>query len=270
MAHANSYTLTDTFLPLGDAVRYYWSRRIRSVANRCFIPAGEKYAMSLSRNRLLARLTAPLLIFAAVTAANAQDNQPANDTTPNSESTANAVTGELSPIEAAIAFAEALTADATTTLTDETATEAEKLSRFQGILAEGLALEVIGKFMIGEHRKTMSEEQINRYKAIFPDYITRLYAEQFQDIVGRPLVVIEAKTFGSRDVVVRTRFDRTDGEPITVDWRVRKLRSGSLKMIDIIVRGVSIMLVKREEFSAFIAANGVDALIGRLEEEAGA
>jgi len=53
-----------------------------------------------------------------------------------------------------------------------------------------------------------------------------------------------------------------------VDWRIRKLRSGDQKAIDIIVSGVSIMLVKREEFSAFIAANGIDALLARLEEEA--
>jgi ABC-type transporter MlaC component len=46
------------------------------------------------------------------------------------------------------------------------------------------------------------------------------------------------------------------------------LNSGEQKAIDIIVSGVSIMLVKREEFSAFIAQNGVDALLDRLEQEA--
>ncbi|MEL7488746.1 MAG: ABC transporter substrate-binding protein [Pseudomonadota bacterium] len=48
---------------------------------------------------------------------------------------------------------------------------------------------------------------------------------------------------------------------------VRQLKSGGQKMIDIIVSGVSIMLVKREEFSAFVAANGIDALLDRLEQE---
>ena len=53
-----------------------------------------------------------------------------------------------------------------------------------------------------------------------------------------------------------------------VDWRVRTLKSGDRKAIDIIVQGVSIMLVKREEFSSFIASNSVDALLDRLESEA--
>ena len=180
-----------------------------------------------------------------------------------------AAEAENDSIAAAIAFAEKLTADATAVLTDETASEAERLENFRTVLAEGMALDVIGKFMIGEARKTMSEDQTARYNRIFPQYITQLYAEQFQEIVGKPLKVIEAKSIGARDVIVRTQFDRKERAPIMVDWRVRQLRSGERKAIDIIVSGVSIMLVKREEFSAFVAANGVDALMDRLEAEAG-
>lgn len=170
-------------------------------------------------------------------------------------------------IEGAIAFAKQLTADATAALTDETASEAERLQRFQLVLAEGLALDTLGRFMLGESRKDMTVEQRARYEAVFRPYITRLYAEQFADIVGKPLEVIEAKEIGAKDVIVRTQFDRKDDTPIMVDWRVRKLKSGEHKALDILVRGVSIMLVKREEFTAFIAANGVDALIDRLEQE---
>ena len=171
-------------------------------------------------------------------------------------------------IDEAIAFAKEMTADATVALTSTGTSEAEKLKAFQKVLAEGLALDVIGRFMLGDNRKTMSEEQIARYDAVFPDYITRLYADQFADIVGKPLEVLEARALGAKDVIVRTQFPRNDGGPIMVDWRVRKLKDGSQKMIDIIVSGISIMLVKREEFSAFIAQNGVDALLARLEKEA--
>ncbi len=170
----------------------------------------------------------------------------------------------------AIAFAKELTADATTALTAEGANDAERLSNFQVVLADGLALETIGKFMLGETRKSMTEEQLARYNEVFPPYLTKLYAEQFEDIVGKPLEVIDAKAIGARDVIVRTQFERKDAAPINVDWRVRKLRSGDQKAIDIIVSGVSIMLVKREEFSAFIANNSIDALLDRLEQETAA
>lgn len=206
-----------------------------------------------------AGLAAPALLFAAPAAA--QDAAPTETVD---------TTAAPSPVDAAIAFAKAMTDKATAALLNPNASESEKLDAFQEVLSESLALDVIGKFMLGEHRKEMSDDQLARYNAIFPEYITRIYADQFKDIVGRPLEVLEAKAIGERDVIVRTQFERKDGDPITVDWRVRKLRSGDLKMIDIIVRGVSIMLVKREEFSSFIASNGIDPLIARLEKEAGA
>ncbi|WP_375205726.1 MlaC/ttg2D family ABC transporter substrate-binding protein [Hyphococcus sp.] len=201
------------------------------------------------------KIFAALIAAASASPALAQEAEPA------------AAQAEESAIDAAIEFAKTLTGDATAALTSDKP-EAEQLEDFQLVLAEGMALDVIGKFMIGENRKSMSDEQIARYEAIFPDYLTKLYAEQFKDIVGRPLEVLEAKELGARDVIVRTQFDREEGAPIMVDWRVRQLRSGERKAIDIIVQGVSIMLVKREEFSSFIATNGVDALLDRLDEEA--
>lgn len=202
--------------------------------------------------RLAAALAAIALLAHAAPAA-AQGATPAA-TAPNAD------------IAAAVAFAEQLTADATAALTSSKPKD-EQLKEFQSVLGEGLALDVIGKFMIGETRKTMTPAQIARYDAVFPLYLTKLYADQFAPIVGRPLEVIDSKALG-RDVIVRTRFKRSEGGPINVDWRVRKLKSGERKAVDIIVSGVSIMLVKREEFSAFIAQKGVDALLARIEKEA--
>lgn len=169
--------------------------------------------------------------------------------------------------QSAITFADALTTDANAAFSDNGASETEQLDQFKDVLFNGLAIETIGKFVLGEARKSISDEQTARYNDIFPEYITQLYARQFQDILGKPLTVIDAQEIGARDVIVRTRFDRTDANPINVDWRVRTLRSGDHKAIDIIVSGVSIMLVKREEFSSYVASNGIDALIDRLEHE---
>lgn len=210
--------------------------------------------MFMSRVRIFAALIAAASAGAPAVAQD--DPKPAAEAKDNS-------------IASAVIFAEKLTADATKVLTDESASDTEKLENFRNVLADGMALDVIGRFMIGEARKTMTDDQTARYGEIFPQYITQLYAEQFQEIVGKPLEVIEAKAIGARDVIVRTQFDRREGSPIMVDWRIRHLRSGERKAIDIIVSGVSIMLVKREEFSAFVAANGVDALMDRLEAEAG-
>ena len=210
--------------------------------------------MFISRVRVLAA------ILAASSAAIGQASATQEEPVPSQS--------EVTRVDGAIAFAQDLNKDATAALTKADAEEAARIEAFKTVLQDGLALETIGRFMLGESRKSMSEAQLARYESIFPDYITGQYAEQFDEIVGKPLSVIEAKEIGRRDVIVRTQFERKSEKPIVVDWRIRELRSGDRKAIDIIVSGVSIMLVKREEFSAFIATNGIDALLDRLETEA--
>ncbi|NWG72542.1 MAG: ABC transporter substrate-binding protein [Parvularculaceae bacterium] len=181
---------------------------------------------------------------------------------------ATATAPALSQTEEASRFAKQMLSDATAALTKQGATEAQKIAAFQEVLKKSLALDVVGRFMLGSTRDKMTAAQLARYDAVFPQYITRQYAQQFKDLVGRPMEVTEARALNTRDSIVRAKIKRKDGASINIDWRVRKLKDGSLKMIDIIVSGVSIMLVKREEFAAFIAKNGVDPLLARLEKEA--
>ena len=220
------------------------------------------------------RIAALMLASALIVApARAQDDA---QTTPTSspaatETEAAAKDGptpsNLDPEAAAIAFVEAVIADATAALTNEASTPDVRLSEFQDVLSEGLALKTLSKFMIGRGAyDEMSDGQRARYEAVFPDYITKQYAEQFDGILGRPLKVTETTPF-RKDIFVRTQFVDETSSPINVDWRTRSLRSGGHKLIDIIVNGASIMSVKKSEFEGFIAQNGVDALIDRLEAE---
>jgi len=164
------------------------------------------------------------------------------------------------------AFATSLTARATAALTSSKP-KAEQLADFRAVLTDALALDVIGRFIIGSARATMTPEQIARYDAALPPYLTKLYADQFAPIVGNPLEIIDARTVG-RDVIVRSRLKRASGAPVNIDWRVRTLKNGDTRAVDIMVAGVSIMLVKREEFSGFIAQKGVDALLAEIEKGA--
>ncbi|MEL6361079.1 MAG: ABC transporter substrate-binding protein [Pseudomonadota bacterium] len=186
---------------------------------------------------------------------------PSEDVDPSEDA------AELERVGEAISFAQSLTADATAALTNEEATEAERLAAFQAVLAKGMAIDFIGKFMLGTAGKEMTPAQSARFDEVFPNYITQLYAQQFSTILGKELQVVDARGISRRDVVVRSQFPRKDAAPINVDWRIRKLKSGELKAIDIIASGVSIMVVKRDEFSSFIKQNGLDALLDRLEQE---
>lgn len=173
----------------------------------------------------------------------------------------------LSAEAAATNFVEALINDATQAITNEELAADQRLSEFQNVLSEGLALNTLSRFMISRAvYDKMSDTQRARYDAIFPDYITGQYAKQFDGILGQPLEVVETTPF-RKDIFVRTQFNRTNSGAVNVDWRTRALKSGGHKLIDIIVNGASIMSVKKSEFAGFISKNGVDSLLDRLESE---
>ena len=101
--------------------------------------------MFMSRVRILAALIAATSAVPAL----AQEAEPAAES-------------ETAAVDGAVAFAKELTANATAALTSSKP-EAEQFADFQQVLADGMALDVIGKFMIGDTRKSMSEDQLARF-----------------------------------------------------------------------------------------------------------
>ncbi|MEM9169213.1 MAG: ABC transporter substrate-binding protein [Pseudomonadota bacterium] len=223
--------------------------------------------MLISKIRFLAALLALSATSGAAAAQDAPDGGEAAQAPGEAAEGADAPETADDLVDAAVTFAKTLTDEATAALTSEEGTEEDRLTAFQDILKDGMALDYIARRMIGEARNDMTDAQKTRYKAVFPDYITRQYAEQFADIVGQPLEFSDAKERRGF-VAVRMTVNRRDGRPIPVSWVIRRDRSEALKIYDITVNSVSIMLVKSDEFAAFIQANGIDALLDRLEADA--
>ena len=148
--------------------------------------------MFISRVRILAALLAAASVTAPVAA---------EDTTPSAEAA-----GEN--IQHAIAFTQNLTADAGAALNGS-----GDLAAFRDVLADALALDVIADFMIADASDEMTDEQRARYDAVFPQYLTTLYAEQFQQIAGQDLEVVDSRETSRGDVIVRTQFERSRGQP---------------------------------------------------------
>lgn len=210
-------------------------------------------------------MSAAAAIFCVGPAVAQTDPEPTTEIETSSVDTADDPNIDAGDPEAkAVAFIERLIDEAAGALTNDSADEVQRLEDFQIVLREALALSFLSKFMVGRTvYEGMSDAQRERYETIFPDYITKQYAEQFDGILGQPLEVSDTITRRS-DIFVRTQFIRSEGGPINVDWRTRAIDDGALKVRDIIVNGASIMTVKRSEFAAVIDREGVDRLIDIL------
>ena len=108
---------------------------------------------------------------------------------------------------------------------------------------------------------------ISEYLRLFENMIVTTYAQRFSEYSGQELVVGKATKASERDTVVSSQIVQKDGPPVTVSWRVRSGASG-MKIIDVIVEGVSMSVTQRSDFASVIQGGGgkVQALLTSLRE----
>ena len=93
------------------------------------------------------------------------------------------------------------------------------------------------------------------------------YAAWFARNVGERLTVVEARQANPKDVVVQTRIDRLNNQPIFAEWRVRAIANRD-RIIDIASNGISLAGNQRMEFAAVVKRHGIDGLIAFLRQHA--
>jgi len=174
--------------------------------------------------------------------------------------------GESAEQKAAARSIEDLGARAMAILGDASLTRDDRVARFRDLIERELDIPLIARFALGRYWRAASDEQRQAYLAAFARFIVRTYASQLGGAGVTGFAVTRAQPAGSRDFLVFTRVSRSDGAPIDTAWRLRR-RDGRYLIVDLVVEGVSMALTRRQEFAAFIRADGddIDGLIARLK-----
>ena len=68
------------------------------------------------------------------------------------------------------------------------------------------------------------------------------------------------------DVLVSARIPRDEERNLPVKWRIRAFEERGHRVIDVMVGGVSFLVLKREEFGAILETGGADALLAHMRE----
>ncbi|MBK18524.1 MAG: toluene tolerance protein [Rhodospirillaceae bacterium] len=154
-------------------------------------------------------------------------------------------------------------------LTNKEISQQEREDRFRKILNDTFEIKLIARFTLGRFWRRASEEQQKEYTGLFEDFIVKAYAARFADYKGEDFVVGKVRSINDRDNLVQSEVVLTDGREIPVHWRVRNGKK--LKIVDVLVEGVSMAITQRDEFSAIISQNGgkVDGLLAALRKKTG-
>ncbi len=119
---------------------------------------------------------------------------------------------------------------------------------------------------VGKSWRTATTEQKTVLVTEFRDLLVRTYAKALSEYRDQ---TIEMQPFkmddGATEVTVKTMINQPGGQPIPVDYKMKKGTDG-WKAFDIVINGVSMVLSYRGTFDAEIGQNGIDGLIKMLAD----
>lgn len=172
-------------------------------------------------------------------------------------------------LKQAEAFIKELAKTAIGFLSDEALSTQDKEKQFKKLLNNRFDMRSIGRFAMGRYWRTASTDQQKEYLTLFNDMIVQVYSRRFSEYQGQAIEVISSRPEGKRDILVASVIKQDNGPDVSLDWRLRTGKDGKLKVIDIVVEGVSMALTQRSDFASVIQRGGgnVQILISHLEQK---
>ena len=123
--------------------------------------------------------------------------------------------------------------------------------------------------VLAKHWRTANAEQRERFIEAFYQALMRRYADGVLEFDPNRITILPFRGDESKKrTKVRTTVELDDGSKVAVDYDLIKRDSGWL-VFNVVVEGVSYIRNFRAELDSEINSSSLDAVITRLEKEAG-
>ncbi len=140
-----------------------------------------------------------------------------------------------------------------------------RFARLTGVVARAFAFDIWERFLVGD--RGLTPAQLDEFRGLLPGFLARLYADRF----GKGLDAspeISGTRAVRRDVMVAAVIPRAGNKSLPVEYRIREFGERGPLVIDVMVGGISFLVLKREEFKALIDSRGVEGLLAFMRENA--
>ena len=145
----------------------------------------------------------------------------------------------------------------------------EKIEKLKIIAENSVDIKGIGYYSLGSHRKTITKKKKEEYLIIFKQYFLKSFSSRLAQYSDPKILVNSQKKLNEKYTMVSSNLLSTEEKPeIKIDWRVATKNPDNPLIIDVIIEGVSLAKIQREEFNSIIQNNdnNIDALLKNLEE----
>jgi len=156
-------------------------------------------------------------------------------------------------------------------LSDPQISPADRREQFGTLLDKDFDLAKASRFALGRYWQSASDQEKKDFAVSFRGYLVKTYSARFAEFSKTSFKVTGERPEESQDVIVSTTVTQggDNPKPTKVDWRV-STESGSPKITDVIVDGVSMSITHRHDFAAMLERNGghlseLIAQLGRMD-----
>ena len=166
-------------------------------------------------------------------------------------------------------FVDELVNEAIDILSDKNLNEEQKIAFVEKIALENVDIKALGLYTLGVLRKSSSNEDIKNYQNSFEKYFLKSLTSRLTDYSSSKFEILGDDKKSANTTIVNSKVTPIDSGPeIKIDWRIYTKNQEKPLIRDLIVEGLSLARVQKEEFSSILSSNNNDIkkLIDKLDE----
>ena len=151
------------------------------------------------------------------------------------------------------------TADKASEALNKRQSKEEKMEKLKIIAKESVDIKGIGNYSLGAYRKKLSDKKKDEYFEIFEQYFLISFSSRLAEYTDPKIRVDTQKKLNDKYTMVSSVLLGTVDKPeININWRVITKNPDNPLIIDVIIEGVSLAKVQREEFNSIMQNNDGD------------
>jgi phospholipid transport system substrate-binding protein len=142
-----------------------------------------------------------------------------------------------------------------------------RFTQLEPVIRRSFDIASMARLSVGPSWADLTEAQRREMSESFGRYISAIYADRFDSYAGQKLEVTGEQPAPS-GVMVKSQIVKANGEPVKVDYMMRRNGDGWL-ISDIYLDGaISEVATRRSEFATILKKDGIDGLIAALNRKA--
>ena len=148
-------------------------------------------------------------------------------------------------------------------------TKEQKIEKLKSIAKKSVDFRGIGYYSLGAHRKNLSDDKKKEYLNVFKKYFLKSFSSRLAEYTDPKIRVDSQKKLNEKYTMVSSILLATEEKPeVKIDWRIVTKNPDKPLIIDVVIEGVSLAKVQKEEFNSIIQSNNgdINALLTSLKE----